>query len=800
MSWTELPLKLKVYIVLICLLAIPIAIWALWELLTVSAYQNKIAGYVVLIILALLTSPFFHFYASAKASITIGDAYIMAIAMMYGTPPCLAATFLHTLVISIFAQKPKFYLHRAAFNIASTMVAAFLYSSVFHAINQGSTQTSVNILSAAALVVTYFLSNSGLTSIAIAWSINESVIKYWISICMPLAVDFSVSIVSAAFIVSFQKIGDYAPLLVAPLVGVIWAWNYLNKNRLAQAENHMKELEQLYLRTVESLALAVDAKDQTTYGHIRRVRAYANGLAKLCGIKDASELKAIETGALLHDIGKIAIDDYILNKPGRLSKKEFEKIKMHTTAGDEILQQVQFPFPVAKCVRSHHERWDGLGYPDGLKGEEIPIGARILAVADAFDAIRFSRPYKLSLPTEEAVEVLRSQAGIAYDPNLVRLFTEHIDELERTAINESKNAPELSFRKYFNIDDGTFTHDSQTLAASNDVLSSLLQFAEFCSIIAGHVDIKDLLPVFMRRIEKLIPFSTGAVYLGKDNNTIAAAYVTGKHSAMLQEHILEMGKGISGWAAAYGRPIMNTDPALDFQGIPGDFSSLTDTLVIPILHQDESLGTISLYTQAPVSYNRQHLNILQMMADLLAPLVIESSKHDISEQDDIDPTTQLHRIPYLAAIGPQAIFNAAQNRTPLSLIYIEIKNLISIVRIFGNPLGNSIMRRVADCIKPELRETDILVRYGNQGFTALLPGVRDGQALRCMQRLKQQIRREFLAPSQGFSVDFSGGVSVYPKDGTTVFTLIQSAQKNLLSDSPKAADSGTNVVDFSPRL
>ena len=144
----------------------------------------------------------------------------------------------------------------------------------------------------------------------------------------------------------------------------------------------MKEQEQLYLRTVESLALAVDAKDQTTYGHIRRVKVYAMGLAKLCGIKDQDELNAIETGSLLHDIGKLAIDDYILNKPGRLSKKEFEKIKVHATAGDEILQQVRFPYPVAKYVRYHHERWDGLGYPDGLKGEDIPLGARILAISD----------------------------------------------------------------------------------------------------------------------------------------------------------------------------------------------------------------------------------------------------------------------------------------------------------------------------------------------------------------------------------------------------------------------------------
>ncbi len=115
------------------------------------------------------------------------------------------------------------------------------------------------------------------------------------------------------------------------------------------------------------------------------------------GIKNASELRAIETGALLHDIGKLAIDDYILNRPGRLNSYEFETMKSHAIAGEEILKQVQFPFPVAEIVRAHHERWGGTGYPDGLKGDAIPLGARILTIADTFDALRSSRPYKLSM-------------------------------------------------------------------------------------------------------------------------------------------------------------------------------------------------------------------------------------------------------------------------------------------------------------------------------------------------------------------------------------------------------------------
>lgn len=796
MNWAELPDKLKVYIVFLVCIALPISIWATWSLFTVP-YDSS---WLVLTILALLTVPFFLFLPSANATISIGDAYIMAIGMMYGVAPCLAATFLHTLIISVFAQRPKVYAHRVVFNIASTIVGAWLYSSVFQKMNRGSTYIPDIVLSAAALIITYFIANSILTSIAISWSVRESVIKFWAKTCMPLALDFSVSAVAATIIVVSKSFDQYVPLATAPFVGAVWGLNKLNKIKILQAEKHLKDQEDLYMRTVESLALAVDAKDQTTYGHIRRVRACALGLARLCGIKDPNELMAIKTGSLLHDIGKLAVEDYILNKPGRLSKQEFEKIKIHAAAGDEILQQVRFPFPVAKYVRCHHERWDGLGYPDGLKGEEIPLGARILAVSDAFDAIRFSRPYKLSIATDEAVEILRNQAGIAYDPQLIQLFTDHIKELEQAAASESEDAPELSFRKYFETLNRDPSAAPPSPAISRDIPAELIQLAEFCSAVSGHLELRDILQIFARRLEGLVASSTCAFYLDNGNNQVAAVYVSGKFSELLQGHTMELGKGISGWAAAHRRSMINTGPALDFQGLAGDFSSFEDALVVPIIHKEESLGTISLYAEKPLSYGPYDLSILQTLAGILALLISELKSHDDAALADIiDPATQLHRISYLSAVGPQLISFAGKNRSPISLIYIEIRNLGQIVRLFGGNLGNSVLRKAADCIKPELRETDILVRYGHQGFVAFLPGVREEQALRCVQRLKQQIRNEVLTSgNQSFSVDCKAGVSSYPEDGTTIFALLQSAQEKIRSGSLEPA-SESNIVDFPPR-
>jgi len=243
--------------------------------------------------------------------------------------------------------------------------------------------------------------------------------------------------------------------------------------------------------------------------------------------------------------------------------------------------------------------------------------------------------------------------------------------------------------------------------------------------------------------------------------------------------------------------MMNTGPALDFQGIEGDFKAFTDALVVPIKHGDEPLGTVSLYACKPITYSQYQLNIVQTLAGFLAPLISEAEKHETSgDQNVVDPVTGLHHISYLTAIGPQLISMAAETRTTLSLIYIEIRNLGQITRIYGSNWAKSILRTIADGIKAELRETDIPVRFGHQGFVAFLPGVRDDQALRCIHRLKQQIKSEAITTVQGFAIDCRTGVAYYPKDGATVLSLLQSAQENMRSCGTETLSQENRVVDF----
>jgi putative nucleotidyltransferase with HDIG domain len=209
---------------------------------------------------------------------------------------------------------------------------------------------------------------------------------------------------------------------VVPLIAVCYLALSSWLGRVDDAQRHLVRINELYMSTVSALSAAIEAKDGVTSDHMHRVQAYAIGLARALHVTDPQAIQAIEAAALLHDTGKLAIPEHILNKPGRLTAAEFETMKSHVSIGADILSAIDFPYPVVPIVRAHHENWDGTGYPNGLRGEEIPIGARILSVVDCFDALRSDRPYRPAMTEEAALEILVQRSGTMYDPVVVDTF------------------------------------------------------------------------------------------------------------------------------------------------------------------------------------------------------------------------------------------------------------------------------------------------------------------------------------------------------------------------------------------
>src|SRR3984893_9109503 len=344
-----------------------------------------------------------------------------------------------TLVQSVWQVRKRLDPVKVLFNVAGMMAnaSALTYLSYHWLVGKFGANKPI-LLMVAALV--FFFANTLPISIVIALTEGKSSRKVW-SECYFWSFPYYLVGAAAVGLVGIvnRSAGWETSLLVLPLI--YWVYRsyrlYLGrleaeKERVEVEKRHVEQIASLNMRTIEALALAIEAKDHTTHTHLQRVRTYAVAVAKELNLSEG-EIEALRAAALLHDIGKLAVPEQIINKPGKLTAEEFEKMKVHPLVGAEILERVAFPYPVAPIVRSHHERWDGTGYPEGLKGEEIPIGARILAVVDCLDALASDRQYRPAMALGAAMAKVREEAGSWFDPKVVEILERRYIELEQMA-------------------------------------------------------------------------------------------------------------------------------------------------------------------------------------------------------------------------------------------------------------------------------------------------------------------------------------------------------------------------------
>jgi putative nucleotidyltransferase with HDIG domain len=382
-----------------------------------------------------------------KITFTLSDSFIFLIACWYGTLPAVLLAGVEAFISSRRSVRrlssnlfSAGMISLAAAAAGVTLNATLRYG--FHETGAGKYHSflavTVALLPATAVHV---LVNVGLLSQLFAFRSNTNFLQVWknnLSWAAPIALPTS-AVASLAYL-ALQYNWLIMIIIGAPILIAISFGHRQYRNNMHQ---RIELLEKAHRETIEALAVAINAKDEVTHEHVLRVQIYAAGVARLLGCEDG-DIEALKAGALLHDIGKIAVPDYILNKPGKLTAAEFEQMKMHTVVGAQILGRVDFPYPVVPIVRHHHERWDGKGYPDGLKAEEIPLTARILTVVDCFDALREDRQYRRGLTLEEALDFLLQNSGSQYDPRVVGKFITHLPEFE-AEIAAHKDQPVPTF-------------------------------------------------------------------------------------------------------------------------------------------------------------------------------------------------------------------------------------------------------------------------------------------------------------------------------------------------------------------
>jgi len=516
-----------------------------------------------------------------------------------------------------------FTLIQILFNVANVTTATVLAWQTY----AGSLRLHAEVAPALAIAATvYFLANTVPLALILGWDSGASPFKKWRQE-FPWYLPFYVvgAVLAAAANLIGIKFGWMTSLLLIPMVYTVYRAYCAQMAIVRDRERHLVETEALHLRTIEGLAMAIEAKDENTHRHLMRVRVYVSELGKIMGF-DHSLMQALLTASFLHDIGKLAVPEYIINKPGKLTQEEFEKMKIHPVVGADILERVKFPYPVVPIVRSHHEAWDGSGYPDGLEGEEIPIGARVLTAVDCFDALASDRPYRKALPVDQAMEFVKSRAGIQFDPTVVALLAEHYPRLEELARQQIEEVEPLKTDLFiergaapgagFELEQAGQT---STIAGSAEEEALL----ELRRALRGSATIREAGAILCFRLQPIIPFDCLAIYV-KQGDSVSVQYAGGAGARAFSTKPIPAGEGVSGWVVQSGRAIVNGNPTVEpnFLTASGLFSVDSSALSIPLLDPEgQIVGALTVYARKSAAFSKDHLRILEAVQSSFLPSI-----------------------------------------------------------------------------------------------------------------------------------------------------------------------------------
>jgi diguanylate cyclase (GGDEF)-like protein/putative nucleotidyltransferase with HDIG domain len=604
-----------------------------------------------------------------------------------------------------------------------------------------------------------------------------------------------------------QTLGWQTVVATGPAMYLIYRAYRLYLHRVEDQRRHAEEMASLHLRTIEALALAIEAKDHTTHDHLQRVNVYAREIAKDLGLT-ALEKEALLAAALLHDIGKLAVPEHIISKPGRLTPEEFEKMKIHPIVGAEILERVRFPYPVAPIVRTHHEKWDGTGYPAGIKGEDIPIGARILSAVDCLDALASDRQYRRALPLDEAMKVVQSESGKAFDPRVVECLSRRYVELERMAQDSTpKKQGKLSTDVKVELGEAPAAGFENAKAASVsgegknqpvDFLNSIASarqevqtLFEISQDLGNSLSLDETLSVLSVKLRRIIPHHSLAIWL-RNGDTLTPGYVNGEDYRLLSSLEIPVGQGLSGWVAENGKPIVNGNPTVE-SGYLNDAtitSSLRSAVAVPLDGNNGNVGVLALYHSDRDAFTRDHLRIMSAINTKIGMAIENALRFRQAESTaTTDFMTQLPNARSLFLQLDSELARAKRGGKPLSVLVLDMNGLKIINDRFGHLEGNRILSQVATGLKSACREYDYVARMGGDEFVVLLPGLRGDDTAGRIDHLRQVIASAGHGLFPDKQLTASIGIASFPEDGTAAEQILAEADRRMYQEKQQSKES-----------
>ena len=688
---------------------------------------------------------------------------------------------------------------QVAFNVCSAALAiavtfaAYRYSWSHRAVNNPST-----LLFLAACV--YFVANTLPVAAVISLTERRSLRKIW-SDCYFWSFPYYLVGAGVAGMMSWlHGFTDWqTSLLTLPVVYLIYRSYRLYFGKLEDEKRHVQEMADLHMRTIEVLALAIEAKDQTTHDHLQRVRVYAVEVAKELKV-DREGMEALQAAALLHDIGKLAIPEHIVSKPGRLTPEEFEKMKIHPLVGAEILERVRFPYPVVPIVRAHHEKYDGTGYPLGLRGTEIPIGARILAAVDFLDAMASDRQYRRALPLHEAMARLVDESVKSFDPQVVsvlerryvgleQLVHERTDSLSKQKLSTEVKDKDKDAKAGRAIEPAAgFEAQGQRQLPERSFLSSIAAarqeaqtLFELSQDLGASLSLDETLSVFAVKLRRAMPYDAIAIYV-RHGDELVPEYVNGDNFRLFASLRIPIGQGLSGWVAQNLKPILNGNPSVEpgYLNDASKYSTLNSALAVPLEGLQGVVGVVALYHAEKDFFASDHLRILLAVSSRMALAIENAMKYEQAENSAVtDYLTGLPNARSLFLQLERELARCKRDKKTLTVMVADMDRFKQINDRFGHLEGNRVLRLFARSLKETSREYDYVARMGGDEFVVIALGLTPEAAARKAEQMRDLARQAGREVCNEDILSLSVGKAVYPEDGMDAEKILSEADKRM---------------------
>jgi diguanylate cyclase (GGDEF)-like protein/putative nucleotidyltransferase with HDIG domain len=794
-SWKSLPAGARFFIGLVIVAGMA-------SLLQAAIHQssNNIAEFICYLGVALLASRLRVNLPGITGTLSVNFLFILVAVAELSYAEAITLGALSMLAQSFYPNRPSAL--QLAFNVCagslSTAVAYFVYHNPLA--NQLIVSRPLILCLAAS---TYFIVNAGSIALVISVADGKPLGEVLVGCYFWSFPYYLVGAGVAGAISWFDHAFNWeTSLLFVPAMYIIYRSYRLYLGKLEDEKRHVEEIANLHLRTIEALALAIEAKDQTTHDHLQRVRIYAIEVAKELGMS-GTDLEALHAAALLHDIGKLAVPEHIIAKPGKLTPEEFEKMKIHTVVGADILERVRFPYPVVPIVRAHHEKWDGSGYPYGLKGAEIPIGARILSAVDYLDALASDRQYRKAMPLDEVMKRLSEESGKSFDPKVVDVLKRRYRTLENLAQSHVERgegvglptelkvtrgpAPAAGFEQTAVPDaPGREANFLSSIAAARQEAQSLFELSQD---LGASLSLGETLSVFSVKLKPMVPYDAIAIYILRDD-VLMPEYVNGDNYRLFSSLRIPLGDGLSGWVAQNKKAIINGNPSVEpgYLNDPDKFSTLRSALAVPLEGVNGVIGVLALYRAERDAFTSDHLRLLLAVSGKMALAIDNALKYQQAESSaTTDYLTGLPNARSLFLQLDRELARCKRDKAPLTLMVCDMNGFKKINDRFGHLEGNRVLRLFAQALKDSCREYDYVARMGGDEFVIIAPGLQADAAAKKIEQIRP------LARQAGFDVcgeeilSLSIGMAVSPEDGTDAEQLLSQADRRMYVEKHKQA-------------